>query len=75
MKHTAKIDPALSSSIEGDVMDEMENNEATGILEYILEPEHLTDAEVLDEEFLDGYEDLDATDVLDAQFSFMPGDD
>ena len=75
MKHTAKIDPALSSSIEGDVMDEMENNEATGILEYIPESEHLTDAEILDEEFLDGYEDLDATDVLDAQFSFMPGDD
>ena len=42
MKHTAKIDPALSSAIDDDVMDEMENNEATGMFEYKPESEHLT---------------------------------
>ena len=75
MKHTAKIDPALSSAIDDDVMDEMENNEATGMFEYKPESEHLTDAEIPDEEFLDEYEDLDAADVLDAQFSFAPDGD
>jgi hypothetical protein len=75
MNHTAKIDPAPSSAIEDDVMDEMENNEATEIFEYKPESEQLTDAEILDDGFLDGYEDLDATDVLDTQFSFVPGEE
>ena len=75
MNHTAKIDPAPNSAIDDDVMDEMENNEATEILDYKPESEQLTDAEILDDGFLDGYEDLDATDVLDTQFSFVPGED
>jgi len=75
MNHTAKIDPATTSVIDDDVMDEMENSEATEIFEYKPESEQLTDAEILGDGFLDGYEDLDATDVLDTQFSFVPGED
>jgi len=75
MSHTAKIDPAPSSAIDNDVMDEMENNEATEIFEYKPESEQLTDAEILDDGFLDEYEDLDMTDALDTQFSFVPGED
>ena len=57
-----------------DVMDEMENNEATGMFEYAPEPEHLSDAEILDESFLDDYEDFDATDVLEDDFGFVADD-
>jgi hypothetical protein len=53
----------------------MENNEATEIFEYKPECEQLTDAEILDDGFLDGYEDVGTTDVLDTQFSFVPGED
>ena len=75
MNHTAKIDPAPISAIDDDVMDAMENNEATEIFEYKRESEQLTDAEILDDGLLDGYEDLDVTDMLDTQFSFVPGED
>ena len=75
MNHTAKIDPTLNHALEDEVMDEMENNEATGLFEYKPGSTELSDAEILDEEFLDAYEDLDATDVLDDQFSFVSGED
>jgi len=75
MNHTAKIDTALIHAIDDDVMDEMENNEATGMFEYRPEAEELTDAEILDETFLDELEDFEATDVLDEQFSFNSADD
>ena len=75
MNHTAKIDPALTTVIDDEVMDEMENNEATGMLEYKPGSERLTDAEILDDNFLDDYDDLDATDVLDDQLSFLSGED
>ena len=75
MNHTAKIDLTLSNAIDDDVMDEMENNEATGMFEYKPEPEHLTDTQILDETFLDEVEDFDATEILDEQFSFNATED
>ncbi len=75
MNHTAKVLPATSQAMDDEVMEEMENNEATGMFEYKPDPEQLTDAEILDDDFLDGYEDLEATDDIDDQFSFVPEDD
>lgn len=75
MNHTAKIQPDPSYSMDDEVMEEMENNEATGLFEYKPDSEQLTDADILDETFLDEYEDFDATDVLEEDFGFVAGDD
>ncbi len=45
MNHTAKVDPALS-----EVLDNMAKNETIRILEHKPDPEHLTDAKILDDE-------------------------
>ncbi len=45
MNHTAKVDPTLLS-----VLDKMAKNETIRILEHKPDPEHLTDAEILDDE-------------------------
>lgn len=74
MNHTAKNDSTLINPIDEEVMDEMENNEATGLFEYAPESDQRTDAEILDEDFLDEYEDFDATDVLDENFALNPAD-
>ena len=74
MNHTAKSDSTLINPIDDEVMDEMENNEATGLFEYKPEADQPTDAEILDENFLDDYEDFDATDVLEENFAFNPAD-
>ena len=75
MNHTAKVQPEPSYAMDDEVMEEMENNEATGLFEYAPEAEQLTDAEILDESFLDDFDDFDATDVLDEEFGFLSGDD
>lgn len=75
MNDTAKIDSTLNSPIDDEVMDEMENNEATGLFEYQPESDQLTDAEILDDNFLEEYEDFGATDVLDEHFTVSPVDD
>ncbi|MFL2547403.1 MAG: hypothetical protein ACJ0SL_08615 [Candidatus Rariloculaceae bacterium] len=74
MNQTAKIDSTLNQPIDDEVMEEMENNEATKLFDYKPESEHLTDAEILDETFLDDYDDLETTDILDENFSFNPSD-
>ncbi len=61
--------------MDDEVMEEMENAEATGLFEYAPEAEDLTDADILDDTFLDDYEDFDATDVLDQEFNFLADDD
>ncbi len=75
MNHTAKLQPEPSFSMDDEVMEEMENTEATGLFEYVPEADQPTDAEILDETFLDEYEDFDATDVLEDDFGFVSGDD
>ena len=75
MNHTARIDPIPSDAIDDDVMNEMENIEATGVLEYKPDPDRLTDAETLDDGFLDGYDDIDTPDDLDDELSFVLGED
>lgn len=75
MKHTAKLQSEPSYSMDDEVMEEMENNEATGLFDYVPSADQLTDAEILDETFLDDYEDFDATDVLDEEFGFLTDDD
>ena len=45
MNHAAKVDPAPSEA-----MDKMAKNETIGTLEYKPDHEHLTDAEILDDE-------------------------
>ncbi len=46
MNHTAKVDPAPREA-----MGKMAKNETITILEHKPDPEHLTDAEILDDEF------------------------
>ncbi len=75
MNHTAKVDPAPSDAMDDDVMNEMENMEATGVLEYKPDPNVLADSETLDDGFLDGYEDLDIEDSRDDELSFVLGED
>ncbi len=75
MTHTAKVDPAPSDAMDDDVMNEMENMEATGVLEYKPDPNVLADSETLDDGFLDGYEDLDTEDSRDDELSFVLGED
>ncbi len=75
MNHTAKVDPAPSDAMDDDVMNEMENIEATGVLEYKPDPNFLADSETLDDDFLDGYEDLDTEDSRDDELSFVLGED
>ncbi len=75
MTHTAKVDPAPSDAMDDDVMNEMENIEATGVLEYKPDPNVLADSETLDDGFLDGYEDLDTEDSRDDELSFVLGED
>ena len=75
MSNTAKLQPDPSYSMDDDVMEEMENNEATGMFEYTPDAELLSDAEILDDSFLDEYEDFDATDVLEEEFGFLAGDE
>jgi len=74
MNHTAKLDLAPSEALDNDVMEEMENNEATGIFDYKPDTVSLTDANIADDEFLDNYEDLDATDILDESLLFNIGE-
>ncbi len=45
MNHTAKVDPAASEA-----MDKMAKNEMNMALEHKPDPEHPTDAEMLDDE-------------------------
>ena len=47
MNHMAKVDPAPSKA-----MDKTAKNETIGTLEHKPDPEHLTDAEILDDERL-----------------------
>ena len=61
--------------MDDDVMNEMENIEATGVLEYKPDPNVLADSETLDDGFLDGYEDLDTEDSFDDELSFVLGED
>ena len=75
MNHTAKSDPAPSDALNDDVMTEMENIEATGVLEYRPDTNLLADSEALDDEFLEDYEDLDTEDVLEDELSFVLGED
>ncbi len=75
MNHTAKVDPSPSDAMDDDVMNEMENIEATGVLEYKPDPNVLADSETLDDGFLDGYEDLDTEDSFDDELSFVLGED
>ena len=75
MSNTAKLQPDPSYSMDDEVMDEMENNEATGMFEYMPDAELLADAEILDDSFLDDYDDFDATDVLEEEFGFLAGDE
>tara|TARA_B100001971_G_scaffold175865_1_gene169655 strand:- start:280 stop:507 length:228 start_codon:yes stop_codon:yes gene_type:complete len=75
MSHTAKIQSTSTQVIDEEVMDKMENNEATGFFDYKPDPEQLTDTEILEDEFLGTYEDLDVTEVLDEQFLFVPDDE
>ena len=75
MTHTAKVDPAPSDAMDDDVMNEMENMEATGVLEYKPDPNVLADSETVDDDFLDGYKDLDAEDSSDDELSFVLGED
>lgn len=75
MNHTAKIDPAPSDAMDDDVMTEMENIEATRVLEYRPDPNILADSEALDDEFLEDYEGLDTENVLEDELSFVLGED
>lgn len=75
MNHTARIDPTPVDAIDDDVMNEMENIEATGVLEYKPDPNVLVDSETVDDGFLDGYEDLDTEDSRDDELSFVLGED
>ena len=75
MNHTAKVDPSPSDAMDDDVMNEMENIEATGVLEYKPDPNVLADSETLDDDFLDGYEDVDTEDSFDDELSFVLGED
>ncbi len=75
MTHTAKVDPAPSDAMDDDVINDMENMEATGVLEYKPDPNVLADSETLDDGFLDGYEDLDTEDSRDDELSFVLGED
>ena len=45
MNHTAKVDSTLRA-----VLDKMAKNEMTRTLEHKPDPEHLTDAKILDDE-------------------------
>ena len=75
MNHTAKIEPASSDAMDDDVMTEMENIEATGVLEYKPDPTFLADSEALDDAFLEDYEDVDTEEVLEDELSFVRGED
>ena len=75
MSHTAKIDPASSDAIDDDVLTEMENIEATGVLEYKPDPKFLAYSEALDDASLEDYEDADTEDVLEDELSFVLGED
>lgn len=75
MNRSAKLQSESSYAMDDEVMEEMENAEATGLFEYAPEAEDLTDADILDDTFLDDYEDFDATDVLDQEFNFLADDD
>lgn len=75
MNHTAKIDPIPSYAADDDAINEVEPNEAAGMVKYDSDPNYLTDAEILDDGFLDGYEELDAADGFDEQLSFVRGED
>ena len=61
--------------MDDEVMEEMENDEATGLFEYVPSADQLTETEILYETFLDDYEDFDATDILDEEFGFLTDDD
>ena len=75
MNHTAKVDPTPGYAMDDDVINEVEKNEAPEMLEYQSDPNCLTDTEILDDRFLDNYDDLDAADVLDDQLSMIRADD
>ena len=75
MNHTAKTDPISSYATDDDAMNEVEHNEATGMLEFDSDPNYLTDTEILDDGFLDDYADLDTADEFDEQLSFVRGED
>ncbi len=75
MNHTAKIDPTPGCAMDDDEINEVDKNEAPGMLEYQSDPNCLTDTEILDDRFLDNYDDLDAADVLDDQLSIIRADD
>lgn len=75
MNQTARINPTPVDTIDDDVMNEMENIEATGVLEYKPDAERLSDAETSDDGFLDGYDDIDRQDDLDDELSFVLGED
>ncbi len=75
MNHTAKIDPTPGYAMDDDVINEVEKNDAPEMLEYQSDPNCLTDTEILDDRFLDNYDDLDAADVLDDQLSMIRADD
>jgi len=69
MNQTAKVEPAENHAMDEDVMDEMESVEPTGLFDYAPEQANRTDTEILDEEFLDNYDDFSATDVIPDSFS------
>ncbi len=75
MNHTARIDSTSVDPMDDDVMNEMENIEATGVLEYKPDPNRLTDAESPDDGFLDGFDDIDTQDDFDDELSFVLGED
>ena len=75
MNHTAKIDPTPGYAMDDDVINEVDKNGAPEMLEYQSDPNCLTDTEILDDRFLENYDDLDAADVLDDQLSIIRADD
>jgi hypothetical protein len=74
MNQTAKAVSAENYAIDEEVMDEMESIEPTGMFDYAPEQENRTDAAILDEEFLDDYDDFSATDVIPDCFSLDSSD-
>ena len=65
MDSKRKIDPTDTAVLDDDVMDEMEDYEATAVLDN--RQAHLSDADILDDELLD---DIEAsTVVLDNKLS------
>lgn len=75
MNTVAKLQVKPSRIADAEDLEDSHDGFSEAYLEFEPEAEHLMDAEILGDSFLDDFDDFDGSDYLDDDFGFIPGDD